>query len=358
MSTYLQPLRAVLKGRAVWGVLLLGVIVLLGCSNKKNDAEAATAEADMQYKIGAPITDSTVAAVVVSAAGSDTLSTAEFRGRMDMFLQRYPMVQGNLEQMREIRRQIVEDFVMRHALDAEADRLKLVADTARVSAQLARIRGQYPDQNTYRQALAAEGLTEDSLRTMIGQEVRLQTLQEQMLTDAKNPTPAELEAFRKEQSQQIRSQHILFPVTPTASTEEDAKVRTQAQAVLDSARQGVDFAALARRHSADASAAQGGDLDFFSRGQMVPSFERAAFALADSGDVTQELVRTRFGYHIIRLTGRRTSELMDTSAAREAMLNVRRQKAVEAAVGRIRQTVTVHLNDAIVDTKLDVPQDL
>jgi peptidyl-prolyl cis-trans isomerase D len=100
--------------------------------------------------------------------------------------------------------------------------------------------------------------------------------------------------------EQIRASHILL----TTEGKDDAAVRAQAEQVLKEARSGADFAALAKKYSQDESNAQeGGDLDYFSRGRMVAPFETAAFAMAP-GDIS-DLVKTEFGYHIIKLTDRK-----------------------------------------------------
>jgi peptidyl-prolyl cis-trans isomerase D len=100
--------------------------------------------------------------------------------------------------------------------------------------------------------------------------------------------------------EQIRASHILL----TTEGKDDAAVRAQAEQVLKEAKSGGDFAALAKKYSQDeTNAAQGGDLDYFSRGRMVAAFETAAFALAP-GEIS-DLVKTEFGYHIIKLTDRK-----------------------------------------------------
>lgn len=84
---------------------------------------------------------------------------------------------------------------------------------------------------------------------------------------------------------------------------QDDAARAKAEKLLAELRAGADFAALAREHSADpGSAAKGGDLGFFPKGKMVPAFEKAAFALKKSGDLSP-VVQTPFGFHIIRLEG-------------------------------------------------------
>ena len=118
------------------------------------------------------------------------------------------------------------------------------------------------------------------------------------------PTSEEMQDYyRKNRSEfqiqeQVQASHILFK-TSGKSAESVQKIRQSAEKVLEEARAGKDFAQLARRHSEDGSASNGGDLGFFGRGRMVPEFERAAFGLA-KGEISG-LVTTQFGFHIIKV---------------------------------------------------------
>jgi peptidyl-prolyl cis-trans isomerase D len=109
---------------------------------------------------------------------------------------------------------------------------------------------------------------------------------------------AHKEEFR--QGEQVRARHILFKIAQQATAAEEAKVRAEAEAALRRIQAGEDFAEVARQTSQDpASAEQGGDLGFFTRGAMVKSFEDVAFALRP-GEVSDP-VRTEFGYHLIKI---------------------------------------------------------
>ncbi len=102
-----------------------------------------------------------------------------------------------------------------------------------------------------------------------------------------------------EQEKEVRARHILFKLAPNAPEEEEEKVREKASGILKKARGADDFASLAKKYSEGPSAPKGGDLGYFSKGRMVKPFEEAAFKMK-KGEIS-ELVRTRFGYHIIKV---------------------------------------------------------
>lgn len=102
--------------------------------------------------------------------------------------------------------------------------------------------------------------------------------------------------------EQRRASHILIKVNKEASAAEKAAAKAKAEEVLALVRKNpANFAALAKQYSQDeGTSAQGGDLDFFSRGMMLKPFEDAVFTLK-KGEISG-LVKTDFGYHIIQLT--------------------------------------------------------
>jgi len=121
----------------------------------------------------------------------------------------------------------------------------------------------------------------------------------------------EVEEFYQQHSQEfkrpqkVRVSHILV------------STRKEAQEVLKQLSGGEDFGSLVRKHSIDTQTSRsGGDVGYFSRGDMVPAFESAAFALENIGDIS-DVVQTEFGYHIIKLTGRSSGERRSTDEARE-----------------------------------------
>ncbi len=133
-------------------------------------------------------------------------------------------------------------------------------------------------------------------------------------------------------SDQRRASHILFKVSREAPEAEAAEVERSARAVLDEIRGGADFEEMARTHSEDTATPPGGDLGWFDRGSMVPEFEQAAFSLPE-GQVS-DLVRSQFGYHIIRVTGRREAGLRPFEEVRDS---IRQQLSFRRAQERLDQ---------------------
>jgi parvulin-like peptidyl-prolyl isomerase len=105
-------------------------------------------------------------------------------------------------------------------------------------------------------------------------------------------------------SDQVRASHILLMYAGSARSTATRTKEQAAQQIADLKAQvdgGADFAQLARAHSDCPSGQQGGDLGNFGKGQMVPAFEQATYALEVGG--TSDVIETDFGYHIIRRTG-------------------------------------------------------
>jgi len=111
--------------------------------------------------------------------------------------------------------------------------------------------------------------------------------------------------------ERVRASHILL----NTGGKDEAAVRKQAEELLAKIKGGADFAALAKQFSEDpGSKDKGGDLDFFPRGQMVPEFEQAAFSL-QPGQVS-ELVKTQYGFHIIKVVDKQAGSTQPLEAVR------------------------------------------
>ncbi|KAA6301948.1 MAG: Chaperone SurA [Candidatus Ordinivivax streblomastigis] len=110
---------------------------------------------------------------------------------------------------------------------------------------------------------------------------------------------------------EVNAAHILIKSASTDTDSIQAVAQAQVAEVLQKLKDGVDFGDLAKEYSQDpGSAAEGGNLSWFSFGQMVPEFNETIFAMKEIGEVSQA-VKTQFGYHIIKLLGKRPSAPLD-----------------------------------------------
>ncbi len=134
--------------------------------------------------------------------------------------------------------------------------------------------------------------------------------------------------------QQTRARHILIRVDDVVLNEAQARERI-AQLRQRIVQGGASFAGLARQHSADATAPQGGDLGWLSPGDTVPSFEQAMDALKP-GEVS-EPVRTPFGWHLIQVDERRMQDVTEERLRNLARQAIRQRKIQEAYVAWAQQ---------------------
>jgi peptidyl-prolyl cis-trans isomerase D len=137
------------------------------------------------------------------------------------------------------------------------------------------------------------------------------------------------------QAPEVKARHILFSVQENAPEAEVSKVKAEAEKVLAEAKKGADFAALAVKHSKDESTAKnGGELGFFGRERMVQPFSDAAFSLKP-GEIS-DLVRTPFGFHIIKVEDLRPESTKSFEQARtEVEEALKREKGRDLAFRKV-----------------------
>jgi len=129
--------------------------------------------------------------------------------------------------------------------------------------------------------------------------------------------------------EQRHARHILFKVSPDDDAAARAEKLKKAEEVLKLAREGKDFAELAKEYSEGPSAPQGGDLGFFGKGAMVEKFDNAVFAMKP-GEIS-DVVETVFGYHIIKLEEVKPAVTRSLDEVRDEIVAELKQKKVKSA---------------------------
>jgi len=152
--------------------------------------------------------------------------------------------------------------------------------------------------------------------------ILIQALEQARAKNLPAPSEDQIKTYYKQHAsafatpEQVHARHILV------------SSRKKAEKVLRELRKGRDFAVLAATYSLDDSnKTRGGDLNWFSRGSMVKPFEDAAFGLQKKNAVSAP-VKTRFGWHIIQLLGRKPASMQSLEEARDQIADILRQQAM------------------------------
>jgi len=166
-------------------------------------------------------------------------------------------------------------------------------------------------------------------------------------------TDADAEAFYKantkefEQPDQVRASHILFMVPQGAPDSEVKKKEAAAEKAYERAKKGEDFAKLAAELTEEPNGKErSGDLDFFSKEQMVPEFANAAFSMK-VGEVSKP-VKTQFGYHVIKVTDKKPAGTVPFDQVKPQLVaylkSQKQQAAVQEVLGKLRSDAKITNN--------------
>jgi peptidyl-prolyl cis-trans isomerase C len=196
-----------------------------------------------------------------------------------------------------------------------------------------------------RQRAVAIGL----LEMATANEVRIdQAIEELLAREVVTPAPTEEECRRYYESHQrefqsgdlVHARHILFQVTPSVPIPE---IRARAEQILNELlRQPDRFDAVARELSNCPSGQHGGNLGQIGRGDTVPEFERVLFRLGSTG-ILREVVKTRYGFHIVAIDQRIPGETLPFEAVRERIADRFKARVEECA---LRQYISILAGEA------------
>lgn len=192
--------------------------------------------------------------------------------------------------------QTLEALITKELVQQELDKKSIVITDAQVNEEVESVKKMFPSEEAFNTALTSSGMTLDVLK----EQTKLQLELTQLLKDKIKITDEEIKSTYDQYKdsfatpEQVRASHILV------------ETKEEAQAIIKQLDEGADFAAIAKEKNEDATKETGGDLDFFSKGQMDPAFEEAAWKL-EKGTYSKEPVKSSFGYHIIKVTDKKAA---------------------------------------------------
>ncbi len=278
--------------------------------------------------------DTPVRAGAAATVGDSRITTTQLSDLVDRALADPQALQQLGTDKVVFQRQALSRLI-NHDLLAEAGRREGVRITpGQVDSRLAEFEQQAGGPQMLVQQAAANGIAEPDLKPFISDLVLSDVLGDSLTADV--PVPKEQLAAAYEQSaarnDQVHAAHILVPT------------QKQAESILEQVKADPGaFADLAATFSTDTSNKdKGGDLGFAGRGQFVPAFEKAIFA-AKPGEVV--LVKTEFGFHVVKILERKTTTLAQaTPALRRAILQQEREQQLAEALSAVANDLGVKVN--------------
>jgi peptidyl-prolyl cis-trans isomerase C len=233
-------------------------------------------------------------------------------------------------QLKRYESNIRETLINRTLLLQQSKSMGIEIKESLVAKALDEFKAAFKDEQAYVQTLKEMGFTEETLKTQIQDGLTIKNLIDKEVVQKLSLSDQQVRAYYDDnpnlfqRPEQVKASHILVQVTQTADEAKKAEALTRIQALKTRIDNGENFATLAMEHSDGPSKAKGGDLGFFGREQMVKPFSDAAFAL-QPGQVS-DVVQTRFGYHLIRVTERQAEQTMAFNDVKEAIATRLRQE--------------------------------
>jgi len=255
------------------------------------------------------------------------------------------------------REQILEKMIEEEVIIQDAESKGLSVSDEEVETQFANFKEQVKNLPDYDQYLKDNNISDDFIKMQLRKDALIKVSKEHFLSE--NPVEeADALAYYEEnesefKSEEVEASHILIKTVDdnfvSLSEEEIAEARTLAEDLLSRARAGEDFSELALTYSEDfASAQNGGDLGYFKRGVMVKDFEDMAFSM-EEGQIS-DLVETQYGFHIIKVTGKRV-ESSEFESVKDMILSRISEQRYTEYVMALKDSAEIEKNEEAFKTQ-------
>jgi peptidyl-prolyl cis-trans isomerase C len=270
-------------------------------------------------------------------------------GRLDREMSGYQtklMRSGQMltkDKLEALKQGVLESLIDRALLYQESVKQGIEVKPEEIEEQWVRIRERFDSEEAFQQAMIRMNTDEETIRDEIRRVRTVKTFIQGRFAQGAAISEEEARAFYDthqesfNRPEQIRARHILIRPESGGGEQAEKDARSRLEALREEAEAGADFAELAGKHSQGPSGKRGGDLGYFSRGDMAKPFEDAAFALKEPGELSQ-VVRTQFGYHLIKLEDRKEGGLVPFEEVQENLQEyLRKEKVKEAVQSYVKQ---------------------
>lgn len=284
-----------------------------------------------------------VQANAIAVVNGETIDQAQFRNTLIQYVTSLEAQNGSLPSGQvelvsaQLLKQMIDETIILHA----AKEAKVKVEQADLDKVISEFKEQVGGADQFDQLLKLNNITLDEFSDRVTEQLMVEKMLEQVAGSAEVTADEVAEAF-----EEVHAQHIL--IRTTGDEAKDAEAKAKAEEVEAKLAEGADFATLAKEYSEDpGSKDNGGDLGFISRGQTVPEFEKAAFALG-VGEVS-EPVLSQFGYHVIKVVERKKAEGEEFEKAKPELENqlkeAKRNQILSEWFQKTRDEADIVIND-------------
>ena len=272
-----------------------------------------TSAADSDQKTMSPklAGEAKKASAVIARVNGVEIKDSELRRAQKAILSGQPGMEVPPDQQKNFDQQVLSQLINTELLYQAGQKLVVKDLDKKIDDIIAKSKARFSNPDEYAKRIKALDLDELEIRNYTRRDAVILNFMEQTILPKVKVTEEDnrkfydqnLDKFKNDES--VRASHILLGVDAKATFEEKKKAREKAEILRKELVGGADFASLAKEHSTCPSSKQGGDLGYFGKGQMVPAFEQAAFALKP-GSIS-DVVETQFGYHILKVAEKKAA---------------------------------------------------
>ncbi len=340
------------------GIVMLALISLFmhfGCGNNSGTAAEQAAQTS---ESGHQAQQQSSGDFVVKVNG-EPLTEKELQSMVDGKLnalekQLSPEQKKQLTQQREqitkqLKEKFTQGFITKTILNQEAKKQGITVSDKDIDAELDKYRQQLPENMKLETVLQMQGMSLESMRDEIRYNLRVQKLIDKKVQVDEQPSQKEIASYYETNKQKfdepesVHARHILIKAGDEDNETAKAEKREKIEALRKKIVGGADFAEIAQQHSECPSSKKGGDLGTFSRGRMVPAFEKAAFD-QEINEISP-VVETQFGYHLIQTLEHneaQTKTLKDVKAdIADTLVREKKNEAIREYIANLKDKAEI-----------------
>jgi peptidyl-prolyl cis-trans isomerase C len=242
----------------------------------------------------------------------------------------------NDTQIEALKKNSLEKLINLEVLYQESQKRGTKIDKAAIEERWTKLKSQFPSEEEFKKALSRMNFSEDEIRSQIKKNLAIQGLLDQQIIQKIEVTTIEVKDYYDKhpelfkQQEQARVRQILIGVDLNADKAQKDMARNRIVKIKERLQKGEDFVALAKECSEDPSKENGGDVGYFSRGQLSKSLEDVSFTL-NPGEVS-DIVETNSGYYLIKCIDIKPQRTVAYEEIKDKLYQYLRQESIREKV--------------------------